>query len=191
MGFKVNFKGPGTVEEYDTAAGKLGVCLEDAIDNTIYRSTLPELHEAIVPIVEEFTGTKRGVNTVQTEKNKSRAKDDAARAKVKDVMETVPTFVKRAVAGLDEVKVNELGVKIQVAADLIGIDPSPSKRKSGIPKEFLAKADSVLTLGPDAVEAKVTDWLTRVPGFEVERDENNTPTRESLAMLAGEVIKTL
>lgn len=188
MGFKVTFNGPGTVEEYDTKAGKLGTCLEDAIDNTIYRSTLPELQDAILPIVKEFTGLDREVNTAQTEKNKSRAKDPS---KVKDVMETVPNYVKRAIASLDEAKVNELGAKIQEAANKIEIDPSPSKRKAGIPKEFLAKADSVLTLGPDAIEAKVTDWLARVPGFEVERDENNVPTRESLANLAGEVIKTL
>ena len=47
LGFtKLKFNGPGTVEDYDRAAGKVGACLEDAVDNTIYRSTLPEWQAA-------------------------------------------------------------------------------------------------------------------------------------------------
>jgi protein-tyrosine-phosphatase len=188
MGFDVKLRGPGSVEVYDRKAGKVGATLEDAVENTIYRATLPELHDKLVPRIQEFTGMTREVNATATEAARGRSKNPD---KVKDIMETVPKFVKRATAGFDKDRMAELQRIVQEVADTIEIDPSPSKRATGIPKEYLAKADSVLTLDTDELEAKVTSWLEKVPGYEVERDEDNKPTRESLARLAQEVVKTL
>src|SRR5437660_12881398 len=60
LGYKLKFNGPSTVEEYDQAAGRVGACLEDAIDNTIYRSTLPEWQGSFAKKLTEITGTQRG-----------------------------------------------------------------------------------------------------------------------------------
>lgn len=192
MGFDVKFNGPDTVEAYDQAAGKVGSCLADACENTIYRSTLPELHGKLVEKIEALTGQKRQVNQTATDAAKARAKDDAARAKVKDVLETVPKFVKRATAGMSKEDLAALGSEIQGIADSITVDPSPSKRQRGPAKDLLAKADQILTLPEDQREAKITNWLNQVEGFELERGEDdNIPTRESLALLIGELVKQL
>ncbi len=82
IGFPLTFEGPGSVEDYDRAFGKVGGCLEDACDNTIYRSTLPEWQEAFEPKVEALTGVKREINTKATEAAKARAKTPEAAAKL-------------------------------------------------------------------------------------------------------------
>src|ERR1043165_3012948 len=128
MGFDVKFNGPDTVEDYDRAAGKVGSCLADSCENTIYRSTLPELHGKLVETIEKLTGIKREVNQAATDAAKARAKDPS---KVKDIMETVPKFVKRATAGMSKEDLASLGQEIQTIADGITVDPSPSKRQRG------------------------------------------------------------
>lgn len=186
MGFDVKFNGPDTVEDYDRAAGKVGSCLADACENTIYRSTLPELQSKLVDKIEALTGAKREVNQTATDAAKGRAKDPS---KVKDILETVPKFVKRAIAGMSDADKAALQQEIQTIADGITVDPSPSKRQRGPAKDLLAKADQTLTLPEDEREAKITKWLGLVEGFELEREEDNTPNRESLALLVGEVVK--
>jgi uncharacterized protein YjbJ (UPF0337 family) len=188
MGFDVKFNGPDTVEDYDRAAGKVGSCLADACENTIYRSTLPELHGKLVEKIEALTGTKREVNQGATDAAKGRAKDPS---KVKNIMETVPKFVKRATAGMSKEDLAALQTEIQSIADGITVDPSPSKRQRGPAKDLLAKADQILTLPEDQREAKITGWLGQVEGFDLERDDENVPTRESLALLIGELVKQL
>jgi ribosome-binding protein aMBF1 (putative translation factor) len=188
MGFDVKLKGPDTVEAYDQKAGKVGACLADACENTIYRSTLPELHGKLVEKVEALTNAKREVNTTATQAARDRAKDPA---KVKDIMETVPKFVKRATAGMSKEDLAALQTEIQNIADGLEVDPSPSKRQRGPAKDLLAKADQTLTLPEDQRETKITNWLGQVEGFELERDDENVPTRESLALLIGELVKNL
>lgn len=189
MGFDVKLNGPDTVEAYDQKAGKVGSCLADACENTIYRSTLPELHGKLVEKIEALTGQKREVNQTATDAAKGRAKDAS---KVKDIMETVPKFVKRATAGMSKEDLAALQTEIQAIADTLEVDPSPSKRQRGPAKDLLAKADQILTLPEDQREAKITSWLNQVEGFELERGEDdNIPTRESLALLIGELVKQL
>ena len=188
MGFKLTFQGPDSVEDYDRIAGKAGACLEDACDNTIYRGTLPEFQEEFAKRVEAFTGVTRNENTEATEKARARSKTPD---KVKPIMETVARYVKRATAGMEKERMEELQRIAQEVADTIKVDPSPSKRQGAIPKDLLLKADSVLELDEDEREAKITRWIEMVGEYEVARDDSNVPTRESLAMLAGEVLKTL
>lgn len=188
IGFPLTFNGPDSVEDYDRAAGKVGVCLEDAVENTIYRSTLPEWQDAFAPKVEALTGIKREVNAVATAAAKARSdKPDS----VKDIMETIPRYVKRAMAGLSDEDKKALATTAQEVADGITVDPSPSKRAAGIPKEYRAKADSLLTLPTDQLEAKITTMLNAVEGYDLERGEDNKPTTESLALLVKAYIDTL
>lgn len=189
IGFELTFKGPDSVEAYDQAAGKVGVCLEDAVDNTIYRSTLPEWQAAFAPKVEALTGVKREVNAEATEAAKKRSKTPDT---VKNVMETVPRYVKRAIAGMNDADKAVLAKVAQEVADGISIDPSPSKRAAAIPKEYRDKAESLLTLDDNALEAKITGWGEKYPNIDVtsiERGDDGRPTSNSLAQVVRQVIE--
>lgn len=188
MGFPLTFNGPDSVEAYDQKAGRVGGCLEDAVDNTIYRSTLPEFQEAFVKVVEQLTGKTREVNTEATTAAKARSKTPD---KVKDIMETVPRFVKRATAGMSEADLKTLAGEAQTVADTIEVDPSPSKRAAGISKDLKSKAESLLTQPTDQLEAKIAKWGDQydIDITQLERDEaTSKPTVDSLARLVGQVL---
>jgi hypothetical protein len=188
LGYKLRFNGPATVEEYDQAAGRVGACLEDACDNTIYRGTLPEWMRAFAVRLEEMTGTKRGTDAEATARAKARSKkpDD-----VKDVPEKVKAFHARVTASMSDADKNALNAVAQEVADTIAIDPSPAKRVSGPDKQLLGKADSLLTLPDDQLDEKVEKMIGRVEGFELQRDENDRPDRSSLARLVGRYLEAL
>lgn len=188
LGFPLKFKGPATVEEYDRIAGKVGACLEDAVDNTIYRSTLPEFQDEFAKKVAALTGQARKVNTDATAAAKARSKNPD---KVKDIQETVKSFVQRTTASMSETDKKALAAMAQEVADTIVVDPSPSKRAAGLSKDLRSKAESLLTLPTDQLEAKVTKYLDKVSGFELERDEQNKPTVESLGRLIGQYLDVL
>jgi hypothetical protein len=186
LGYKIKLNGPGTVEEYDQKGGKQGLCLEDAVDNTIYRSTLPDVQDKFGEYLEGVFG-KRQVNIEATEAAKKRSKTPD---KVKDTMETWTRYHNRVTAGLSEEDQAELARKIQEIADGIEVDPSPSKRRGGLRKDLREKAESLLTLPVDQLEAKITGYLDKIPGYDLERDSENEnkPTVDSLARLVGEVM---
>jgi hypothetical protein len=186
LGYDLKFRGPKTEEDYDRAAGKVGACLEDAIDNTIYRGTLPEWQEPFAKRIEELTGQKRQVNQEATDAAKKRSKNPE---KVKDVMETVRVFHNRVTAGMSDEDKKALAAIAQEVADGITVDPSPSKRQGGLRKDLKSKAESLLTLPTDQLEAKVTSYLDYIEGYELDRDEANKPTVESLGRLIGQVLE--
>lgn len=188
IGFPLTFNGPDTVEDYDRAAGKTGSCLSDAVENTIYRGTLPEWQDAFAKKVAELTGTTRGVNADATEAARKRSKTPD---KVKDILETVTTYVNRVTADMSEEDKKSLAALAQEVADGVVVDPSPSKRQAGVPKEYKAKAESLLTLPTDQLEAKITAWGEKYDSIDVsnlERDEAGKPTVDSLGRLVGQVM---
>ena len=188
LGYKLSFKGPNSVEDYDQKAGRVGACLEDACDNTIYRGTLPEWQDAFAAAVEEKLKVKRGIDQAATDRAKSRAKDPS---KIQDVAEKVKAFVQRVTAGMSEVEKGELTALAQQIANNITVDPSPSKRARGPGKDLLAKADSLLTLPADQLQQKIDKYLSKVEGFELETDEADKPERNSLARLIGQYLDIL
>lgn len=188
LGYPLKFKGPATVEDYDRVAGKVGACLEDASENTMYRSTLPEWQDEFSKVLEERTGQKRTVNEKATADARGRSKNPD---KVKDILETVRVYHNRVTAGMSDEDKKALAAEAQRIADGIVVDPSPSKRAAGLSKDLRNKADSLLTLPTDQLEAKVTKFMDKVPGFEVERDEANKPTPESLGRLIGQYLDAL
>ena len=72
-GYKVNFKGPDSVEQYNEAAGpdRPNACLEDACSNTIYRSTLPEFQAALGKVIQERTNIPREIDAAATPRDKA------------------------------------------------------------------------------------------------------------------------
>lgn len=187
------FNGYDTIEEYDkdAGAGENGVSagMLDLNKSLVWRSTLPEFQDGFEKVVAELSGVARGVDEKATELKRSRvkktgdeAKDAEAVAKVKDIPEKFIAFVRRAKAAMTAEAFAELQVKAREYALTVKVDASPSRTPSGPPKDALAKADSILTRGPDGIAETIAKMQQVVPDFELEtEDDGVTPTRDSLA----------
>ena len=197
LGYKLSFNGPSTVEEFDKKAGKDGAALEGAVYEEIYRGTLPDWLDAWAVELKKITSIERLVDADATAAAKAKAKDDEARAKVKDVLETVKKYdarvrasvAKGEVAGEDGVIVTleTLQAAAQAVADKIEIDPAPSKREGSAKKDDLDKADEFLGGDQDILEGKISVWTSAVD-FDLQRGDDGKPLRESLARLIGKYI---
>jgi hypothetical protein len=174
------FPGHEDAEAFDREAGEVGACVEEADASVAYRSTLPDFHKAFTDTLEQMSGVKRGVNQEATEKAKARAKDPA---KVEPTPESFITFANKAKQAVDENTWKTIDAKAREVAKTVPIDASPSKRQAGPGKDVLAKADDILTLPQDQIEAKVAKYLGKVEGFELDRDEAGKPERSSFARL--------
>jgi hypothetical protein len=186
-GYKLAFEGPDSVEAYDQKANKTGQALEDAVNNTIYRGTLPEWQEAFARVLAQRTGIAREIDADATAKLKARAKGE-----VRDIPERFKVYnnrVQAVYANGDEAKKKELADWAQEVANSIEIDPSPTQRVSAATKGDLAKADDILDHDIDYVEAKVSKMLSKVPDFDLARDDENKPERTSFAKLIGKWIE--
>ena len=188
-GYKLAFNGPDSVEAYDQKANKTGQALEDAVNNTIYRGTLPEWQEEFARVLAQRTGIARGVDQAATAKLKERAKGE-----VRDIPERFKIYnarVQATYANGDEAKKAELQSWAQEVADTVEIDPSPTQRTSAATKGDLAKADDILDHDLDYIEAKVSKMLAAVPDFDLARDDENKPERASFAKLIGRYIDAM
>ena len=189
IGFDLSFEGPATVEDYNLKAGArlsgLPAVLEDAVGAEIAWGTLPEWQSAFANAISKQDGSfTREINADATAKAKAAAKSDSAKASAV-VYETVSKSVKRYLAGKSEDDRSLLAALAQEVADSISIDPSPSKRSGKIKGDLVAKADSILSLTDDEIEAKVEKLLSVVPNYELVREENGLPNRDSLARMIG------
>ena len=182
------FPGHADAEEFDREAGEAGACVEEADASVAYRSTLPEFHKAFTPTVESLTGVKRGVNDEATAKAKARSKTPD---KVEDVLESFITYANRVKASISETDWTALDAAARELSAQTKIDASPSKRQAGPGKDLLAKADSLLTLPADQLQAKVDKYQGAVEGFDLQTDESGKPDRASLARLVGKYLEYL
>lgn len=183
------FEGPGSVEDYDALAGKQGACLEDAINNIIYRSTLPIWQREFAEALEKTFGVKREVDEEAT--RKARARDEGA----SQVLERATRYIARVLAA-NEDRMDEIKQLAQQVADKIQINPAPQRRSTSAPTErvnktWLAKARDILSRDEEARETAIAKLLKAVPGFELVRDDNNVPDETSLARLIGRYLDAL
>jgi hypothetical protein len=189
-GYDLEFKGPESVDEYDQKAGKVGATLNDAVRGLIAWDTLPEWMEAWAKKLAELTGITRGVDDAATAKAKARAKTPDS---VKPVPEKAKGYSDRVTAavkagqGANGVTYEQLQAAAQEVANSITIDPAPSQRTGQPKKDLLEKADNILTRDPDAIEASVTKFLDAV-SYDLEREADGKPNRESLARLVGKYL---
>lgn len=174
--------GPATVEEYDAASGGgENGALETAVRLDILHGHLPRgLHPQFAKIFAKHSGVERNVNTEATEKAKLKAKDAS---KVADVLESVPEFMARVWEIADASVKSAIDAECREFAKSTTIDVSPASRESGPGKENREIADRLLLAPTDKLEAKIAQMLERVPGYTVDRDDNNVPERDSLAGL--------
>lgn len=194
--FDLSFPGPGSVEEYNQKAGG-DRCLADAVNNIILRSTLPQWQKKMADALESLTSVVRTVDQVATDKAKSRAKEGTT---VSDIKERATRYIARASAEYlatagDDAELRksaqlELNTLAQTTADSMEVDPSPATRAAGINKAYLTKADEILLRDEDAIEETVAKLVAKVGDFVLDRDDNGTPDRDSLAQLVGAYIKS-
>jgi hypothetical protein len=192
-GYDLEFPGPETVEEYDQKGGEVGLCLKDALSNTLYRGTLPEWQEEFARVLESTTGVQRGIDKEATEKLKARAKPGAEVRSVPERFKAYNVRARATWAGEDAAKLSQLAELAQQTADKIEVNPAPSPRGgAGVAKGDLLKADVILDLEPDAIEAKVTKMSAVIgDGFELARDENGKPERYGLARMISRYLDEL
>lgn len=185
-GYALVFSGPATVDEYDRASGEVGSCLKDAVTYTIPRYTLPEWQDQMAKEIETLTKIPRGVDEKETAKARSRSKNPD---RVPAVPEKFKSYNLRVRATLAERENSEellaqLDTLAQEVANRIPVDLTPAQRVVTIPKDCYVKADSWLEdLDTDTREGKISKFSEFVGGFDLQRDENSDPTRESLAKL--------
>lgn len=182
------FPGHKSAEEFDREAGEVGACVEEADASICYRGTLPQFHEDFTEELQKLSGIERGVNQAATDKAKARSKSPD---RVKDIPASFVDWANKIKASVDENVWKACDAAARALALTIKIDASPSTRQRGPAKDLLEKADTVLALDENAREEKLAKWLGMVESFDLDRDENGAPTRESVAKLAGEVLKTL
>lgn len=188
IGIPLVFNGPATIEEYVAVPGSN--ILEDAVGGVIAWDTLPSWQDAFAPKVKELTGIDRSVNEAATAAAKKAAGDKAD--KVKDILETIPKYVKRVLAGLSEDGKKALIKAGQDLASTMTIDVGPSRKSGKVKDEYLKKADTWLALDKDSLEAKITQGQEYTGGnYPIDRDENGTPERESLARFIGAYIDAM
>lgn len=173
---------PQSAEEYDTLAGKPGVCLEDAIDNTLYRSWNAEFRkgmseslaksESFPRIVEKQSNPKKDGSTTPIYESEKKhlgrylAAQVEAGNKPEDVMKSLTPLA-------------------QAVANSLKFDPKPSARGgSGVGKEFHNALNSYLA-GVGDTEDNRKSFASKIealnPGFIVALDENGVPTNDGLA----------
>ena len=184
-GYELIFQGPATSPEFNELAKgrkEADPCCEDAVENTLNRSTVPVWQKAFIPLIESLSGLARGVDEKLTAARKANAKDPA---NVSDVKERFRAFNDRVRKhhGDNKDLLAELDLAAQACADGIIIDPSATTRVSGINKRHYDKADSILDESDEVVESKVEKLTAIVSDYDLVRDEHNRPERESLARL--------
>lgn len=184
--FELTFSGPASVEEYNEAAKRDNAVLEDAVNNIIWRSTLPQWQRAFAEaLASKYPDMPRGVDEAATSKAKARAKDATS---VTPVLEKATKYIARVVAANSA---DDLASLAQQVADAITINPAPTVRAGGVNKGWIAKANDILGREEDAREATIEKMLAVVEGYDLQRDEDALPTEASLARLVGKYLDAM
>lgn len=157
LGFDLNTQVPGSVDEYDTLAKKVGACLESANLNVLYRSTLAVFRSNFTEALENNTGINRAAEQVKNKDGTLKVdKDTAADGTVTETpvmryTETEKVYFDRVCAELVsqskfaslEAAAGSFQALAQTTIDTISFDPSEREAKAAGPKK-IAKAYTVL-----------------------------------------------
>jgi hypothetical protein len=188
-GYALKFTGPGTVEDFDKRAGKLGACLENSVIKILWHETLPEWQEAFAELLHERTGIARQTDEAATARVRARSKNPDNVTPLKERLRVYNERVYNEWVNGSEAKKQALQEWAQETANGIRIDPSVAAQPPAGPlKGDLAKANDILTHDSDYVETRVTKLLSKVQDFELTRDEDGKPDPQSLARLINRYV---
>lgn len=168
LGFDLKKLVPETVEEYDSLARRVGACLDDAVNSTLYRGTFAEFRDLFLmgreadgetPAfigVEGLSGVKR---LTKTEKRGEK--------EVEVYAETEGAYWKRVIAtnfgGDEEKAVLEFQSVAQAAMELAAFDPSVKERAPAGPKSIAKRYTEIATQAvKDGKGQKLADMLGSV-----------------------------
>ncbi|MEK7676709.1 MAG: hypothetical protein AAB676_12835 [Verrucomicrobiota bacterium] len=158
LGLEATFLVPESVADFDANARRQGACLEEAINNVVYRSCLTEFRAKFCERLSAKTGVQRGAAGT--------GRTDGAGNQILEFNEKEKAFVER-VCQERRISVTELQaladeVASEVAFDASGRESAGTVRR--IPKRYLTMAQDIVIKGPDAVEKarkKLSEALKR------------------------------
>lgn len=89
LSFPAQIRVPESIEEYDKLAGKVGVCLAQAIGNIVYRSVLAGVRADFCEALERETGIKRAFEIVTGADGKPKTREVEVKSTGPDGKEVV------------------------------------------------------------------------------------------------------
>lgn len=118
---------PATVEEFDQNAKRSGACLDEAVNNCVYRGSLAEFRDTFCEQLESTSGVERATKD-------SGKKDDKGQP-ILTYTETEGDYAKRVAAekGVDITSFQSLADSVAAA---IVFDASARERKAPTPKKL-------------------------------------------------------
>lgn len=176
LGLEVPFQVPESVEEFDANAKRAGACLDEAINNVIYRGSLAEFRDLFLhgrpageglPAfngIDAITGIERKTKTVKKGDKEAEEWD-----------ETEAEYFKRVCAQLGK-EPKAFQDLANAAAALIAFDASARERKAPVPKklseEFKTAAKNALAKYDDGkITKNIRKYLPDVADFVRTGDE--------------------
>jgi len=127
LGLKVNLSVPSTVEEFDQNAKRVGACLDEAVNNCVYRGSLAEFRDKFCEALAESTGVER--------LTKDSGKKDESGQPILTYTETEGDYAKR-VAAEKGVEITSFQSLADSVASAIVFDASARERKAPTPKKL-------------------------------------------------------
>lgn len=183
LGFVLNVQTPSSADEFDQLAKRVGACLDEAVNNVLYRSYLAEFRDEFCDALAKQTGIERKEKIT----GKTKAGND-----IVVYAETEVEFVERVAAEKGVEVASFAGLASEVAAK-ITFDPSATERKAGakkVAKTYLNIVAQIEQLGgPDGlvkVAAKLAVVLGRPITLDTSTPESMVKAREILALAIKE-----
>lgn len=176
---------PESVEEFDTLAKRTGACLDEAINNVIYRGVLADFRDALVTAVIGKTGIAR---TSEPEKN-GKKKEDGSPVMV--FTESEGKYLDRAVSasGLSEADFQAIADEVCGSVDASGqpvitFDPSERERKTreaSVGKQDLEMALAFLT-GDESKLKKVLKNISKIGEMDITLTGDQAVDQRAIAL---------
>jgi len=157
LGLNLNISVPESVEEFDQNAKKAGACLNEAINNILYRGVLADFRSLFCEKVEEAYGVERQTKDTGRTKKVKDANGKETEESIFVYSESEAKFIDRVIAskGLTREALQPLADAVLSAKDengnlIIAFDASATEKKVSGPKKLAQKyTDAAKTLLAD------------------------------------------
>ena len=189
-GYTLKFNGPASVEEFDKRAGRDGACLDNSVLKIVWHETLPEWQEAFAEVLHQRTGIPRQIDEAATARVRAKSKNPQNVTPLNERLRAYNERVHAEWVNGDETKKAQLQEWAQEVASKIDVDPSTATPTTAAQKGDLAKANDILSHDSDYIEERITKLLSKVPDFDLLRDEDGKPDAQALARLINRYVVT-
>lgn len=176
LGYDLNLSVPGSVEEYDQLAKRVGACLDDAIKNVVYRGVFATFRTKFAELIENNTGIARKTEPVLDKSGKPKTEEDGT--PMLRFVETEKVYFDRVCAVLvseskfasTEAAAASFASDAQTIMSAIVFDPSETEREPSQPKKV---AKAYITIATKMEEkgilaAKAQELATKLGNWKVD-----------------------